>query len=90
MAGSQSRKEKILADFDRVKGKKCKHLDGPTDEDVIIEKPKGCGGCSQSATRVWLCKLHDDCAPYALGVVSDPSVIDCRTCADYEPLHTPV
>lgn len=63
----------------------CVHLVGATVDDVEILKPAGCGGCSQKSTKIWQCAKHDDCAPYALGIVADDTVRDCRACGDYEP-----
>lgn len=67
----------------------CIHLIGPTEDNVAITKPKGCGGCSQTETRIWLCDKYDDCAPFALGIINDPTVRDCRNCGDYESKSDP-
>ena len=63
----------------------CQHLVGATDESTLILKPKGCGGCSQKETTIWECSLHGDCAPLAIGIVADETVLDCRKCADFSP-----
>lgn len=62
----------------------CIHLLRPTEDSVTIAKLPGCGGCSQTEATIWECELYEDCAPLAIGIITDGAVHDCRTCRDYQ------